>query len=436
MLWLYRLFFLPVLLALSPIWLPHMLRRGGYGQGFCQRLGFFPKLPPRVFGKRRLWIHGVSVGEIQSLRPLVERLAAEGCYELVLTATSSTGLRVARELYGDRATVGIFPIDFWPCSRLAWRRIRPDLAILTDSELWPEHLASAQRHGVPVIVVNGRLSDRSYRRYGRLPWLFRRLTRPIGAILASGEESRDRFLRLGLGEDRVISLGNLKCDRPPLPPLDPAGRAMLLRELGIAPLGEDGQATPILFGCSTWPGEEALLLKVFSQLRERRPSWRLILTPRHGERRRELRQLLGGEGLDAHFRSEGAAKGEERPVAVVDTTGELGQLIRLGTVAFLGKTLAPNGGSQSPIDAIAAGVPLVCGPRIDNFRDILQDLRRRGAVRVEADRDGVAGGLLALAEDGEGRRIQAARGREWLEENAGVTERICEKIRSWAFPGA
>jgi 3-deoxy-D-manno-octulosonic-acid transferase len=376
------------------------------------------------------------VGEIQSLRPLVEKLAAESCYELVLTATSSTGLRVARELYDGRATVGVFPIDFWPCSRLAWRRIRPDLALLIDSELWPEHLASARRHSVPAIVVNGRLSDRSHSRYRRLPWLFRWQARHLTAVLASGEESARRFRELGLAEEKVIPLGNLKCDRPALPALEPGDRARLLRELGIAPLGEDGNPTPILFGCSTWPGEEAFLIEVFSVLRARHPNWRLILTPRHGERRRELRQLLESKGLVAHFRSDGTAADGGHLVSAIDTTGELGRLIRLGTVAFLGKTLPPNAGSQSPLDAIAAGVPLVTGPRIGNFRDILLDLQRRGAVLVGNGRDAVADGLLTLAED-EGKRAQmAALGQRWLGENAGVTGRICEKIRGWAFPGA
>jgi 3-deoxy-D-manno-octulosonic-acid transferase len=434
MLWLYRLLFLPALLALSPVWIWHVLRRGGYGHGFWQRLGFFPKLAEKT-GKRRIWIHGVSVGEIQSLRPLVERLAEEKCYDLVVTATSSTGLAIAQKLYGALATVGVFPIDFYPCSRLAWSRIQPDLVLLADGELWPEHLANAHRHTVPVVVVNGRLSDKSYGRYRRLPGLFRWQTRHLTAVLASGKESFDRFCELGMDKKNVLQLGNLKCDRPALPPIDAVDRSELLLELGLCPLDANGDPTPILFGCSTWPGEEKLLLEVFAILRSRQPSWRLILTPRHGERRRELRQLLATCGVDAHFRSDGPAASTGQNLAtVIDTTGELGRLIRLGTVAFLGKTLPPNAGSQSPLDAVAAGVPIVAGPNIGNFRDILSDLQHLGAAVIGSDRDAVADGLLALAENGKQRAAMATIGKSWLEKNAGATERICSAIRSWTLP--
>ena len=165
MIWFYRLLYPFLTLLLSPYYLRRMLKRGGYGRKLGYRLGLWPKLPPKKKGVSRIWIQAVSVGELSSIGKLLESLLADPEIEIVLSGTTSTGLAIAEEKHGGRLLAhGPFPLDWLPFSRLAWSRIRPDLAITVDSELWPEHMHQAKSHGVPLIIANARLSDRSFNR--------------------------------------------------------------------------------------------------------------------------------------------------------------------------------------------------------------------------------------------------------------------------------
>ena len=222
--WAYRILFPLLLLLALPYYVWRMLRRGGYGAGFAQRLGFFPEMTPKTPGRSRVWIQAVSVGEIEAIGPLLRQLQASGKIELVLTTTTSTGYRLARERYADVARIGLFPADLWPCSALAWRRIRPDAVLLVEGELWPEHLAQARSRGVPAFLINARLSDRSFRRHAK----FRRLSAYVLAhfrwIAAGSEEDARRFRELGFAAETT---GNLKFDVAADAPMPAAERAQL-----------------------------------------------------------------------------------------------------------------------------------------------------------------------------------------------------------------
>lgn len=425
MIWIYRLLFLPILLLTSPYHILRMVRRGGYGRDFFQRFGFFPRPPAKVRQQKRLWLHCVSVGEAQSVRRLVERLSAAGHYQLVITSTTSTGYAICRDLYSSRATVGLFPLDFWPFSRLTWNRIRPDGILLVDSELWPEHLYQARRRRVSSLLINGRISDRSYRRCCRLRRLARRLWSSIDLILASSLETVHRLQAIGLSDDRIRLVGNIKCDREDCPALTSNRRGDLLEELGLCG-GAPGR--PILFGCSTWPQEEAFLLEVLRQIRAIDPSWRLVITPRHVERSPEIQRILIDRGLTFHLRSRGPAPHQDHDVAVIDTTGELGRLIAVATLAFLGKSLPPNGGGQSPLDAVAARVPLVTGPNMTNFRGMVAELEAAGGLFREPDRERAGGRLVDLAQHPERRESMAVSAANWLARSRGALERTLEAI--------
>ena len=158
MIWIYRVLFLPLLLVTLPYYLRRMLKRGGYARDFHHRLGFLDRVPAKTAGVKRIWIQAVSVGELLAAAPLLESLQGDAGIEVVLTTTTSTGYTLARERYNDlAAALGVFPLDFWPCSSLAWRRVDPDLVILLEGELWPEHLHQARVRDVPVLLVNARL---------------------------------------------------------------------------------------------------------------------------------------------------------------------------------------------------------------------------------------------------------------------------------------
>jgi 3-deoxy-D-manno-octulosonic-acid transferase len=423
MLWVYRILFLPLLLLASPYYLWRMLRRGGYGAGFSQRLGFLPPLPAHP---KRLWIQAVSVGEIEAIGPLLKELKATGQVDLALTTTTSTGYRLARERYAEVCSfIGIFPVDFWPCSALAYRRLKPSCIVLTEGELWPEHLGQARARGLPTLLINARLSDRSFARHQQLNWASRGLLAGFSWIGAGSEEDARRLMSLGAEPANIDVTGNLKFDVASEGPLSPGERLVLRHSLGFDGL----ERSLVLLGSSTWDGEEALLLDVLKALRSEGLDARLLLAPRHAERRDAIVRLLTASGLPFHQRS---TQGPDAPVGTVvhfaDTTGELRQLTRAADLAFTGKSLDPHDGGQTPVECAAAGVPVVYGPRMTNFKAICQGLEKAGAARQAADAEGVRQALLALARDAANRTRMGQAGQEWHSANRGASRRTVQAI--------
>ncbi len=422
MLWLYRILFVPALAILGPGYLRRMRRRGGYRADFAHRFGRHPRLPAKQPGRPRVWLQAVSVGEMLAIGPLLEALHRDGV-EIYLTTTTSTGYRLAGDRY-RALTVGIgyFPIDWWPFVATAWRRIAPDLVILTEGERWPEQLHQAKRRGVPVVCINARLSDRSF---ARLKW-FRPAARlmldGITRLLPGSAEDAARFAALGVPEERIQTTGNIKLDVA-IAPLGAAERADLRRALGLP---ADGA---VLIGSSTWPGEEAALIAALQRARAAGHRVSLLLVPRHAERRLEIERLLAGAGLRFHLRSRGAAPGEV-DVAVGDTTGELRRLAQLADVVFVGKSLPPHTEGQTPVEAAALGKPILFGPGMSNFRVIAHDLVARGAARVVAGAEELAAASEELLRDAPQRERLAAAASRWRQDNAGAVARTLAVIRA------
>ena len=422
MLWLYRLLFLPLTVLAAPYYGWRMLRRGGYGAGFGQRFGAVAVLPARRPGVRRVWLQAVSVGELLAVAPLLESWQREGRVEIYLTTTTSTGYALAKQRYLDKGVVlglGYFPLDFWPCAARAWRQIQPDLAVLTEGERWPEHLHQAAERGVPVVAVNARLSDRSFRRMRRLGPLARLLVGDLTRVLAASESDAARFAAFGVAAERIEVTGNLKLDVA-LPVVDGGMQARLRTELGL------GGSAKILLGASTWPGEEVALLNAWRAVRD--AGWKLLLVPRHAERRTEVETALADDGVAYHFRSRGAATGEV-DVAVADTTGELQTLLALGDLVFVGKTLPPHTEGQTPVEAAARGRVVIFGPGTANFRGIAGELERGGAACRVADADGLVEAVSSLAKDTAARARLGAAALAWHAGNRGAAARTLAALQ-------
>lgn len=421
MIWLYRILFLPALLLATPYYLRRMWRRGGYGAHFGQRFGATPPLPARRPGVRRIWIQAVSVGEVLALGPLLEALQRDETVEIYLTTTTSTGYQVAKERCGALViALGYFPLDWWPFSARAWRRIAPDLAVLMEGERWPEHLHQAARRGVPVLGINARLSDRSYRQLRRVRALAPRLMGGLARVLPVSAQDEERFRALGFPPEKLFTTGNMKLD-PIIAPLEAAQRASLRRELG---LGEG----LVLLGSSTWDGEETALAQALKAARSRGLKVSLLLVPRHAERRDEVAAALARSGLRFHLRSHGAAP-REMDITVGDTTGELRALTQLADVVFCGKSLPPHDGGQSPVEAASLGKPLIFGPRMTNFREIARVLRERGAAREVLNESELITVSVDLLADGVARGRMGAAALEWHAQNRGAIDRTLAVIR-------
>jgi 3-deoxy-D-manno-octulosonic-acid transferase len=423
MIWLYRLLFPPAMLLASPYYLLRMRRRGGYQDNFAQRFGAVPPLPAKRPGVRRVWLQAVSVGEMLAIAPLLEGLCADPTVEVYLTTTTSTGYALARERYATLTIgIGYFPVDWWLFSRRTWSQVAPDLVILLEGERWPEHIRQAEARGVTVLAVNARLSDRSFRRMMKLRALARPLFRGITRVLACSEHDAERFREIGFAADRVCTTGNIKLDVT-IPPLSDAEKRTLRHELGF---GDE----PVLLGSSTWPGEEAALIEIFKALRAEGRAVRLLIVPRHAERRAEIEQLFQGSGLSYHFRSRGPAPaGVSVDVAVADTTGELRRLTQLAELVFVGKSLPPHHEGQTPVEAAALGKPVIFGPEMTNFRVISRDMRAAGAAQAVANEAALHAAVLSLWADAPARVRMAEAAQAWKRANQGAVARTLELVR-------
>ena len=420
MLWLYRLLFIPALLVIAPRYLRRMWRRGGYRGGFNQRFGGHPRLPKKPPRVRRVWLQAVSVGEMLAVAPLLEALRRDRV-EVYLTTTTSTGFRIANDRYlGLTCGIGYFPIDWWPFSALAWRRIAPDLVVLMEGERWPEHLRQAAKRGVPVLCINARVSDRSFRRLKAFSSVAHLMFDGITRLLPSSAQDEARFSDLGVPAEKMSMTGNIKLDVK-IPALEEAACVQLRCELGLP-------AGLVLLGSSTWPGEEEALLEALRLAREAGVGCSLLLVPRHAERRLEIEKLLRRVGVKFHFRSHGVAP-RDVEVVVGDTTGELRKFTQLADLVFVGKSLPPHTEGQTPVEAAVLEKPILFGPGMGNFRLIARDLIARGAAREVGSPAALATAVQELLRDASQRVALAAAARVWHRDNAGAVERTLAVIR-------
>jgi 3-deoxy-D-manno-octulosonic-acid transferase len=440
------------LLLLSPIWIPYAAWRlvlGRSRQGRPERFGGgrhlpAPPPPPGV----RAWFHGVSVGEIEALAPVIAAfrtaaLEADRTAEIVVSTTTVTGRARAEALYPDALERRFTPVDLpWTAAR-ALRRVRPSVLVLGESELWPCLLQQTARRA-PVVLVNARLSDRTMRRARPIRPLYRWMLRRLSAVGVQTPEDRDRFQELGLDPSRITVTGNTKFDRAP-PRLSDGDRRRLRAELGV-----DG--SPLLVAGSTFPGEDELLLDALEALRgkelrqedsgrgggQEAPDsglhrLRLILAPRHPQRADDVEELARSRGFQVWRRSQGAAPEPALPpgggpdVVILDTVGELAGIYGLARVAVVGRSFR-TGGGQNPLEPMAHGIPVVYGPRMENFREIARLAEEGGAaLRCTADADLVPA-LARLLEDADLHARMAAAGPRILDAHRGASERSARLI--------
>jgi len=422
MIWLYRLLFLPALILAMPYYGFRMLRRGGYAKDFSHRFGGHKDLPAPADGKKRIWLQAVSVGELEAIAVLVDTFEKAGDIELVITTTTSTGYKILREKYASKCVyVGIFPIDFWPFSSRSWDKIKPDFCILMEGELWPEHLHQAKVRGKKAILLNARMSDRSFSRYVRIRYFARRLFDKFAAICASSEFDASRLISLGASTLKVFCTGNIKFDSKPSKILDETERAALRAELGFSP------DSLVILGSSTWQGEEEMLVGAMLAARARGIDCRLLIVPRHAERREQIKPVISA--YKHCVRSERKQAEDDTLIYLADTTGELRMLAQAADLAFVGKSLPPHMGGQTPIDCAALKIPMVYGPHMTNFRRACETLERDGASVKVPDAASAVEELARLAANPLLRCTIAEKAKDWHNSNVGATERSYDIIR-------
>ena len=388
------------LLAYLPAFLVRR-RRAGYRRNLGQRLGRLGEgLPPEP----RCWVHAVSVGESAAAVPLVEGIRRRWPeLGIVVSTITPTGARIVGERLAGTAVHRYFPIDLPGPVRRALDAARPRFFIAIETELWPNFLRALARRRIPAMIANGRISDRSFRRYRWVRGLMRRVLADVSVFAMQTDEDARRIIALGAPPSRVVVTGNLKSDLlPEAAGDDPAGwRARL----------HLGAGARLWIAGSTHRGEEAVVLDAFLRARTRCPELALLLAPRHPERAGEVEALIRERGLLAARRSRLPADGAPGAVIILDTVGELAALYALAEIVFVGGSLVPIGG-HNVLEPAMRGKPVLVGPHMSNFREGAELLQRSGGGLVVKDAPELERELARLLEDRDlARRMgDAARG--------------------------
>ena len=452
----YNLLFAVVYVALVPRFLLRMKQRGGYRNRFADRFGRYPdEVAARLRGLNgAVWIHAVSVGEVyvagQVMRALRERLPE---VRFVLSTTSSTGWKEAEKQVGSGDVLIFNPLDFPPCVKRAVELIRPRAFILTESEIWPNVIRTCHRRGVPVFLVNARVSDRSAPGYRRMRFWFGPVLRMFSVIQAQSATDKSRLVAAGADPDRVEVTGSFKFDVANRSPDKESAVAAFLS------LYDAGRDRIVLLGGSTWPGEDAVLIGIFKRVRERCPDLRLVLVPRHFEKadavqaeiekagyvcvRKSREEGVRGQGSAGGHGGAPAAASETRsanpvPESVIlgDTTGELMGFYGNADIAFVGKSLCEHG-AQNMIEPCLCGAATLVGPHTENFRPVMSDLMESGALIQVRDAEELEREISRLAGDAAARRELGDRAAHAVCARKGVVGRCADELaRKIQGPGA
>jgi 3-deoxy-D-manno-octulosonic-acid transferase len=417
MYWLYSLGLGGFLAAALPGFLLQAIRHGKYRRGLAERLG---GVAPWSEARAPLWLHAVSVGEVMAAAPLARELRARHPELPLLASTvTETGRGVAEQRLPASRFV-FFPLDFgWLVERML-ERLRPRLVLLTETELWPNFLRACARREIPVVVVNGRISPRSFPRYRLVRRWFGRVLQDVRLFCMQSEADAERILGLGALADRVRVVGNLKYDLPALAQVPDVGA--IRHSLGLAP------DEPLIVGGSTHRGEEELLLGAFARLRQVRPEACLLLAPRHPERLDEVERLVRQAGLAVVRRSQ--LPPEPRggaPVILLDTMGELALLYAAAAVVFIGGSLIPHGG-QNILEPAAHARPVLHGPYMGNFAEMRDLFQAAGAAIQVEDGPALDRQLELLVRDPARAERMGKAGQGILEAHRGATRRTADLL--------
>lgn len=409
------------LILFSPILLYRIVVLKKYRQGFAEKwLGLAPLLPKLEGNKKRIWLHAVSVGEMNLLKPIIKDLEkiCPDC-QCVISTTSQTGMELGRKIFSNK-TVFYCPLDFSCAVRRAFRRVKPDLLVLAELELWPNLVIQAHKQDIRLAIVNGRISDKSFKSYRKIRWLTKYLFNQFDLIAAQDRWNAEHFEKLGATDVRCT--GSIKFDGV-------QGNRENSKTLDLAQKAGITDQDLVFLAGSTQDPEEKFALNVYKNLRSSTNHLRLILVPRHKERFDEVADLLAESGISWRRRSlfdqEGVPPNDA--VILIDTIGELGAWWGTAEIAFVGGSMGSRGG-QNMLEPAAYGATVSFGPNTKNFRDISSLMLKRNAAQVVADQKELEDFVKKCIEDANWRKQTGNNARDLVTENQGASERTCRLL--------
>ena len=395
------------------------LRDPSYRERLGERFGLGAVIPGST-----IWIHAVSVGEVQAAQPLIAQLQKRHPhYGILLTTVTPTGAARARLLFGDRVHLRYVPLDLPGSVRRFFDRVQPRLAMILETELWPNLYGECGRRGVPLVLASARISPRSVGKYRRMVSLFRKTLSHGIVIAAQSESDARRFRSIGAASERTHVTGNIKFDFQPPTGIEAQGRRWR---------DEQAPGRPIWVAGSTHEGEESIVLDAHRRVLERFPDALLVLVPRHPQRFEDVRELLAKRREQAADHSTGAPIAPTTSVLLGDTMGELMTFYAAADVAFVAGSLVPIGG-HNLLEPASAGRPVLTGPHNFNGEEIAQLLVDAGAALVVADAAELAHAVQGLLEDDRLRAVMGASGRAVLDANRGALDRLLRLVDPLLF---
>ncbi len=367
-----------------------------------------------------IWVHAASVGETMAVVPLIESILDYGV-NIVLTTGTVTSAKVAEERLGQRIIHQYVPLDLKPAVSRFLDHWHPDLAIIAESEIWPMTILELGARRIPQVLVNGRLSDRSFRSWKKRSSIAAALFENLAHVIAQSEVDGERFRELGA---RPVSVsGNLKVDTPP-PPANDGALHVLKQEIGVRPTWA---------AVSTHDGEETVAAEVHRTLASRHPGLLTIIVPRHPDRADALVEQFSSMGLKVARRSAGEPVEPDTAILLGDTIGEMGLYLRLTEIAFVGRSLMSEGG-QNPLEPAMLDTAVLSGRNVQNFRDAYQKLLDSGGAKLVRDRNMLAGAVNFLLSNEAARRSMMAAGAATVAEMRGALSRTLKSLEPFIQP--
>jgi len=417
-----------VFVLASPYFLYQALRHNKYVGSIGQRLGYLP-VSFNLDGDESIWVHAVSVGEVLSARPLVTELRARyPKLRLFLSTTTLTGQQLARRSVSDVDAVFYFPFDWGFTARRTLNVVKPRLFVMMETEIWPNLLRECRRRRIRTVMVNGRISYRSFPRYRLIRPFIKRVLSDVDRFCVQGEETSRRLVELGADPARITLTGSLKFDSLETSPTPGRGRERVLRFFRIPP------NRPVIIAGSTLKGEEEPVIRAFNRVRASGGNPLLVIAARHPERFEEVERLCRHEGLSAVRRTELPIDAEPRADAVVlDTIGELAQLYQVATVVFVGGSLVAAGG-HNILEPALYGKPIVFGPHMQNFGEIAEAFVSNGAAIQVRSGSELQDVVVSLVGDPVRRARLGAAAKALVESNRGARDRTLAVIRDLMPP--
>lgn len=379
-------------------------------------LGNWPEIYAKV--QEPVWVHAASLGEVKGIAPLLASL--QDMMPLVGSTTSATGLAEIQKHLPD---AGILPFDARSVLDAHIAALKPKLLVINETELWPNLLFSAFAAQIPVMLVNARISDKSFPRYKRIFWLTRRMLQPMRKILAQTEEDRRRLIALGANQEKIQVTGSTKYDTASLV-LSEEQRAQEVERYGLNP------SAPCILAGSVREGEYEQVVQAYLRVREKLPSMQMIIAPRHPEYFQAVADYLGAASIPFILRSEQRQNSDSKqiaPVLLLDTVGELSQFYPLANVAFVGGTLVPIGG-HNPLEAASAGVPILIGPHTQNVRELVTELCAEGAAVVVDDSESLSEAILQIVQNSSRRSAAATASSRVAQRHRGAVTRVSTEV--------